>query len=149
MSDLGQETIAVDSGQVRAAHARSTGLIFMGGKNDKTPQGELERLVAHSLQWADQTIARMDKPPVATFLPSVVLQAVRDKLSDHRAGQINKGEFTVLTQLINNEVKIIDECLQTGCIVKSAALLEGYREHNSIAKPGVVLSSKAPSRAHL
>ena len=120
-------------------------LVAMPARNDKTPQGRLEFIVAQSLFRIDAELEARKNPPHEDFKASVVLEGLRDQLSDYQAGQMNREGYTVFTQLIANEIAAINDCVNGSCKVRAQGMLEAYQENNSVAKPGVEIKYSQPA----
>jgi hypothetical protein len=151
MSEVG---LAVESAGTIGAFTRvadvlppAVKLAAMPNRNDNSPQGRLENIVGQALFRIDAEISMRENPPHEFFKASVVLEELRGKLSEYRAAQIKKGEYTVLTQLITNEITAIDDCLSSSCIAQANGLLDAYQRERSIAKPGVVIKHDQPVAA--
>lgn len=112
----------------------------MPKRNDNSPQGRLEYIIEQALFRIDAKISARENPPHDFFKASVVLGELRGELNDYRSAQLKKGEYAVLTQLIANEIKVIDDCLRGACISQAKGVLAAYQESFSVAKPGVAIN---------
>tara|TARA_B100000508_G_scaffold132446_1_gene121396 strand:+ start:1024 stop:1488 length:465 start_codon:yes stop_codon:yes gene_type:complete len=140
------ETTAGDFAHVAGALPSAVRkLAAMQNRNDKTPQGRLEFIVAQALFRIDAEVGKRESPPHEFFKSAVVLEELRGALSDYRSAQMKKEGYTVFTQLIASEITAIDDCLSGSCIAKANSALEAYQNNNSIAKPSVKMKVVPPS----
>ena len=117
----------------------------MPNGNDRSPQSRLEFIVAQSLFRIDAELAARENPPHEFFKASVVLGELRDNLSSYHSSLLKKTGYTLLTQLIANEVSSIDDCLRSACIASANGTLQAYQESNSISKPSVEIKYEQPT----